>query len=198
MKTLDDILAASQSLDREDLDQDSWLEEQMEYSTEVVQYVEIDGRRYPRPIRKVPTSLRRKQSDSSLTGSSDRTKRESKSVAYRDTRYTTLLAAKGSFTEKSDLGITDANKSLCRPLLESAQDVPKHSLFRNDLFEKTCRKIQDTNEARVITGLIKLLTFIAIFSPIDSSHNIASAPDKIISTVLQRVVNVSQSYVRNV
>ena len=142
---------------REDLEQDSWLEEQMEYSTEVVQYVEIDGRRYPRPVRKVPTSLRRKQSDSSLTGSSDQTNRESKSVAYRDTRYTTLLAAKGSFTDKSDLGITDASKSLCRRLLESAQDVPKDSLFRDDLFEKTCRKIQDRNEARVIQDISRLI-----------------------------------------
>ena len=61
---------------REDLEQDSWLEEQMDYSTQVVQYVEINGLRYPRPIRKAPTSLRRKQSDSSLTGSSDQKKKK--------------------------------------------------------------------------------------------------------------------------
>jgi len=142
---------------REDLEQDSWLEEQMEYSTQVVEYVEINGFRYPRPIRKAPTSLRRKQSDSSLTGSSDQNKRESKSVAYRDTRYTTLLAAKGSFMDKSDLDITDASKSLCRRLLESEQDVPKDSLFRDDLFERTCRKIQDRNEARVIQDISRLI-----------------------------------------
>ncbi len=129
----------------------------MEYSTQVVQYVEINGFRYPRPIRKAPTSLRRKQSDSSLTGSSDQNKRESKSVAYRDTRYTTLLAAKGSFMDKSDLDITDASKSLCRRLLESEQDVPKDSLFRDDLFERTCRKIQDRNEARVIQDISRLI-----------------------------------------
>jgi len=129
----------------------------MEYSTQVVQYVEINGFRYPRPIRKAPTSLRRKQSDSSLTGSSDQNKRESKSVAYRDTRYTTLLAAKGSFMDKSDLDITDASKSLCRRLLESEQDVPKDSLFRDDLFERTCRKIQDRNEARVIQDISQLI-----------------------------------------
>ncbi len=142
---------------REDLEQDSWLEEQMEYSTQVVEYVEINGFRYPRPIRKAPTSLRRKQSDSSLTGSSDQNKRESKSVAYRDTRYTTLLAAKGSFMDKSDLDITDASKSLCRRLLDSEQDVPKDSLFRDDLFERTCRKIQDRNEARVIQDISRLI-----------------------------------------
>ncbi len=129
----------------------------MEYSTQVVEYVEINGFRYPRPIRKAPTSLRRKQSDSSLTGSSDQNKRESKSVAYRDTRYTTLLAAKGSFMDKSDLDITDASKSLCRRLLDSEQDVPKDSLFRDDLFERTCRKIQDRNEARVIQDISRLI-----------------------------------------
>ena len=48
----------------------------MDYSTQVVQYVEINGFRYPRPIRKAPTSLRRKQSDSSLTGSSDQKKKK--------------------------------------------------------------------------------------------------------------------------
>jgi len=129
----------------------------MEYSTQVVEYVEINGFRYPRPIRKAPTSLRRKQSDSSLTDSSDQNKRESKSVAYRDTRYTTLLAAKGSFMDKSDLDITDASKSLCRRHLESEQDVRKDSLFRDDLFERTCRKIQDRNEARVVQDISRLI-----------------------------------------
>ena len=99
----------------------------MDYSTQVVQYVEINGFRYPRPIRKAPTSLRRKQSDLSLTGSSDQKRRESKSCAYRDTRYITLLESKGSFMNKSDSGITDASKSLCRRLLDSDQDVPKDS-----------------------------------------------------------------------
>src|SRR6202012_3324060 len=106
---------------------------------QVVQYVEINGRRYPRPIRKVPTSLRRKQSDSSLTGSSDQKKRESKSAPYRDTRYTTLLAAKGSYMEKSDSGITDTSLAWCKTLLNSEQTIPKDSLFRDDVFETTCR-----------------------------------------------------------
>ena len=129
----------------------------MDYSTQVVQYVEINGFRYPRPIRKAPTSLRRKQSDSSLTGSSDQKKRESKSAAYRDTRYTTLLESKGSFMDNSDLGVTDASRSLCRRLLDSDQDVPKDSLFRDDLFETTCRKIQDRNEARIIQDIARLI-----------------------------------------
>lgn len=122
-------------------------------SPPVVQYVEINGINYPRPVRKAPTSLRRKQSDTSLTGSSDQKKRESKSAAYRDTRYTTLLAAKGSYMEKSDLGVTNTSLTWCKTLLNSEQMVPKASLFRDDIFEATCRKVQDRNEARVIRSI---------------------------------------------
>lgn len=129
----------------------------MEESNQVVQYVEIDGRSYPRPIRKVPTSLRRKQSDSSLSGSSDQNKRESKSAPYRDTRYTTLLAAKGSYMKKSDLGIADTSRAWCTTLLDSVQTVPEDSLFRDDIFEKTCGKTDDRNEARVIQDIARLM-----------------------------------------
>ena len=143
---------------REDLEQDSWLEEQMEYSTQVVQYVEINGFRYPRPIKKAPTSLRRKQSDSSLTGSSDQNKRESKSVAYRDTRYTTLLEGKGSYMrEFDDDNIPKDMEDLCQMLLKKEQTVPQDSLFRKDIFKKTCRKIEDRNEARVIQDIARLI-----------------------------------------
>lgn len=143
---------------REAFERDSWLEEQMEESNQVVQYVEINGRSYPKPIRKVPTSLRRRQSDSSLTGSSDQKKREGKSAQYRDTRYTTLLAAKGSYMERSDLGVTNASLIWCKTLLNSKQTVPKDSLFRDDIFEATCRKVQDRNEARVIRSISPCIT----------------------------------------
>ena len=123
----------------------------MEYSTQVVQYVEINGFRYPRPIRKAPTSLRRKQSDSSLTSSSDQNERESKSAAYRDTRYTTLLEGKGSYMrEFDDDNIPKDMEDLCQILLKKEQTVPQDSLFRKDIFKKTSRKIEDRNEARVI------------------------------------------------
>lgn len=140
---------------REDFfEHDSWLEEQMEQlPPPTVQYVGIDGVRYPQPIQKAPTSLRRKQSDSSLTGSSDQKKREGKSAPYRDTRYTALLAAKGSYMEKSNLGITDSSLSNCKALLSLDQTIPNDSLFRDDLFEETCRRVQDRNEDRVIRSI---------------------------------------------
>ena len=59
--------------------------------------------------------------------------------------------------DKLDLGITDASKSLCRHLLDSDQDVPKDSLFWDNLFETTCRKIQDRNEVRIIQDTARLI-----------------------------------------
>jgi hypothetical protein len=60
---------------------------------------------------------------SSITPS-DQKPREAKSAPYTRLSYTTVLATKGSFIDKSDLGITDISKSLCRILLEKEQTVP--------------------------------------------------------------------------
>jgi len=138
---------------REDLEQDSWLEEQMENSTEIVKYVETNGLRLLCPIRKAPNSVRRKQSDSSLNGSSNQKSRESKSAKYRNASYTILLERKGTYMDKSDLDITKGSKDLCQRLLELEQALPKDLLFRDDLFEKTCRKTKDRNKARVIQDI---------------------------------------------
>ncbi|KAI4221326.1 MAG: hypothetical protein L6R40_008640 [Gallowayella cf. fulva] len=142
---------------KEDLEQDSWLEEQMENPTQDIKYVEVNGFRLPCPIRKAPTSVRRKQSDSSLNSSGDQTNREKKSSPYRTVRYTTLLEGKGSYMYKSDLGITKGSKDLYSRLLGLEQAVPMDSLFRDDLFEKTCRKIEDRNEAKVIQDIARLI-----------------------------------------
>ncbi|KAL9123704.1 MAG: hypothetical protein Q9217_006892, partial [Psora testacea] len=142
---------------REDLEQDSWLEGQMENPIQDIKYVEVNGFRLPCPIRKAPTSVRRKQSDSSLNSSGDQTNREKKSAPYRTVRYTTLLEGKGSYIYKSDLGITKGSKDLYSRLLGLEQAVPIDSLFRDDLFEKTCRKIEDRNEARVIQDITRLI-----------------------------------------
>ena len=142
---------------REDLEENSWLKEQMENPIQDIKYVEVNGLRLPCPIRKASISLRRKQSDSSLNESSDQTNREKKSAPYRTARYTTLLEGKGSYMYKSDLGITKASKDLYRRLLELKQSVPEDSLFRDDLFEEACRKLEDRNEARVIQDIARLI-----------------------------------------
>ncbi len=58
---------------------------------------------------------------------------------------------------KSDLGIIKGSKDLYSRLLGLEQAVPMDSLFRDDLFEKTCRKIEDRNEARVIQDIARLI-----------------------------------------
>ena len=138
---------------------DSWLEEQMEQpSISVVQYVVINGMKYPRPAQKVQASVRRRPSETSLTGSTDQKKNnEGKIAPYRDNRYTMLLAAKGSYMKKFDLGISDTSRIWCTTLLNSAQTVPEDSPFRDDKFEKTCEKIEDRNEARVIQDIARLI-----------------------------------------
>ncbi|KAM0413564.1 hypothetical protein ACHAPT_013659 [Fusarium lateritium] len=107
-------------------------------------------------------SLVRKRSNSATSTStsttpSDQKPREEKSAPYRDPRYETLLGTKGSFMTKSRLDVASASKSLARSLLEATQAVPEDSLFRDDIFESTCQKIQNRNEARVIQDISRLI-----------------------------------------
>ena len=73
--------------------------------------------------------------------------REKKSALYRDRRYKTFVMTKGSFVDRSDLAITNASKTLCHTQLRRKQTLPQDSLFRNNIFESTCQKV-DRNEAR--------------------------------------------------
>jgi hypothetical protein len=67
--------------------------------------------------KKSSSSLRSKQSEaSSIAPSSipsDQKPRDIKSSLYTRPSYTTVLGTKGSFMDKSDLGITDTSKMLC-------------------------------------------------------------------------------------
>ncbi|KAF2754465.1 hypothetical protein EJ05DRAFT_456610 [Pseudovirgaria hyperparasitica] len=136
------------------LEHDSWLDEIMaQPPISAVKYAECNGFKYPIPMKKAPGSLRRKQSDSSLTWTSDQQTRESKSNAYRDSRYSMLLAIKGSYMDKSDLGISNTSLSSYKTLLSTDQTIPPDSLFRDDVFEAACRGVQDRNEARIIRSI---------------------------------------------
>jgi hypothetical protein len=104
--------------------------------------------------KKSSSTLSRKRSNS--TTPSDRPGEE-KSAPYRDPRYKTLLATKGSFMDKSELDIADESKKLCRTLLETAQKLPKDSLFRDDIFDTTCQRVEDRNEARVLRDINPLI-----------------------------------------
>lgn len=108
------------------------------------------------------SSLRGKQSEAgsaapSSTTPSDQKPREAKSAPYQSPQYKILLETKGSFMRKSDLGIADTSKTVCRTLLEAEQIVPEDSLFQDDLFDETCEMIQDRNEAKVIQDIARLI-----------------------------------------
>lgn len=112
--------------------------------------------------KKSSSSLRGKQSEaSSVTPSSttpsDQKPREAKSIPYTRPSYETVLATKGSFMSKSDLGITDISKKLCRNLLEAKQSVPEDTLFRDDLFDETCESVRARNEAMVVRDISPLI-----------------------------------------
>ncbi|KAK4170682.1 hypothetical protein QBC36DRAFT_126416 [Triangularia setosa] len=58
---------------------------------------------------------------------------------------------------KSPLGLASASQALCRSLLENKPLVPSDTLFRDDIFETTCQKIEDKNEARIIQDISRLI-----------------------------------------
>ncbi|KAL7784858.1 hypothetical protein V8C37DRAFT_395118 [Trichoderma ceciliae] len=100
---------------------------------------------------------RKRSNSGSSTTPSDQKPREEKGAQYRDQRYETLLATKGSFMVKSRLDIFSQSKTLCKSLLETKQAFPENSLFHDDLFDSTCQKIHNKNEARVIQDISRLI-----------------------------------------
>ena len=138
---------------RKDFEKDSWLEK----------YWEPENNLNHLPARKKSSSfLRSNQSETSFattscTTPSGRKSRAANDVPYQDPRYETLLATKGSFMDESELGITDASRSLCQTLFKKKQTVPQESLFRDDLFRKTCEDIRHRNKARVLQDITRLI-----------------------------------------
>ena len=112
--------------------------------------------------KKSSLSLRGKQSEDGSTAPSSTTPshqmpREAKSTPYKRPSYETVLATRGSFMGKFDLGITDVSKRLCRNLLEAEQPIPQDTLFRDDLFDETCESVRARNEAMVVRDISPLI-----------------------------------------
>ncbi|KAL5351929.1 hypothetical protein ACLOAV_003791 [Pseudogymnoascus australis] len=106
--------------------------------------------------RKSSSSLRGKQSEASSTPS-DQKPREAKSTPYTRPSYESVLATKGSLMDEFDGDITEGSKDFCQSLLRSKQTYPQNSLFRDDLFNTTCRKIRNRNEAMIIRDISLLI-----------------------------------------
>ncbi|MCJ1357479.1 MAG: hypothetical protein MMC33_007475 [Icmadophila ericetorum] len=134
--------------------------------------------------KKSSSSLRGKQLETgsaapSSTTPSDQKPREAKSAPYQSPQYRILLETKGSFMRKSDLGIADTSKTVCRTLLEAQQIVPEDSLFQDDLFDETCEMIQDRNEAKVIQDVARLI--------VPSAQSLAIRGAKHLKTLIESV-----------
>ena len=133
---------------------------------------------FPLAQKKSSSSLRRKASESGASTPSDQKPREEKSAPYRHPGYEALLATKNSFMKKSAEGITNTSKDFCRAMLDSEQDPPPHSLFRDDVFDKTCQKLQNRNEAMIIQDIGRLIVpsaqNLAIFGANHLEHLIES------------------------
>lgn len=83
---------------------------------------------------------------------------DDKSVVYKSPGYALELELKGeSYLFESPEGITENDELLCQRLLNTVQSVPQDTLFRDDLFNETCRKIQSRNEARVAEDISPLI-----------------------------------------
>ena len=104
--------------------------------------------------KKSSASLRRKSSESSLQTPSDQLPREVKSAQYRTVEYEIGLEKKGSYMCKFKDGCKQEH---LEGLLYSEQIVPQDSLFCDDLFDKTCEKIRNRNEAMVIRDIGSLI-----------------------------------------
>ncbi|KAL8683230.1 MAG: hypothetical protein Q9224_006705, partial [Gallowayella concinna] len=104
--------------------------------------------------KKSSTSFPRKQSLSSIRTPSDQLPREVKSAQYKDSDYAVELENEGSYMRDFDEdNVPNTIRDLCQTLLETEQTVPQDSLFRDDLFKRTCRQLQDRNEAMIIRDI---------------------------------------------
>jgi len=104
--------------------------------------------------KKSSSSLRRKNSESSLQTPSDQLPREVKSAQYRTVEYEISLEKKGSYMYKFKDGCKQEH---LEGLLYSEQTVPQNSLFLDDLLDKTCEKIRNRNEAMIIQDITRLV-----------------------------------------
>lgn len=91
------------------------------------------------------------------TAPSDQRPREAKSAPYRDVRYTKLLATNGSFMNEDNGGIAEKSMALVQNLLDQEQEVPQETLFRDDIFKMTLRKLKDKNVTRIIRDISLLI-----------------------------------------
>jgi hypothetical protein len=103
--------------------------------------------------------LESNSSSSSLDTKSETTDgliRKGKTTAARSRLYEMTLEQVGIHMTGGP-GVTSSCQDLCRSLLETEQPLPPDSLFREDRFRKTCERLHNENEAKIIRDISPLL-----------------------------------------
>ncbi|KAL8960216.1 MAG: hypothetical protein Q9193_003042 [Seirophora villosa] len=129
------------------------------------------------------SSLCRKTSQSSIQTPSDQPPRESKSTQYNSPDYEIRLEQKGSYMREAndidDGAKGEDMKKFCNTLLGRHQKLPQDTLFRDDLFKKTCEKVRNRNEAVVVQDITRLI--------VPSAQNLAIYGDKLLDHLYETV-----------
>ncbi|KAK0832552.1 hypothetical protein LTS02_018245, partial [Friedmanniomyces endolithicus] len=122
------------------------------------------------------SSRSRKNSDADSTtpsssNQSNQQSREQKSAEYNKPQYETVLATRGILMEASAGGVSRTSRSFCKELFEREQELPKDTMFEDDLFDITCKNIRNRNETRVIRDIALLIVPSAeIFATRGATH----------------------------
>ncbi|KIX01039.1 uncharacterized protein Z518_10105 [Rhinocladiella mackenziei CBS 650.93] len=78
------------------------------------------------------------------------------SLHIGDVNHPVVLATKGSFMRRSDAGLIDEDKALCKELLRAVQPKSVNPLF-NDLYDRFNTLLRDRSESRIYLELHPLI-----------------------------------------
>ncbi|KAI4172145.1 MAG: hypothetical protein LQ346_008653, partial [Caloplaca aetnensis] len=108
--------------------------------------------------RKSVTSLRRKRSDPGLGSSVTPSDVTTNDAPYRHPNYEFIMEKEGgSFLRDHVQGITQESEAFCQSLLDTQQAIPGDTIFRDDVFAKSCAQLQGKNEARIFKDCTPLI-----------------------------------------
>lgn len=88
-------------------------------------------------------------------------KTEDKSLSYKNLVYKRELAIRGADLDEAKERIVEDSKTLCETLFTTKQTTLHNILFQDDLFEKTCLKLRNRNEARIVEDILPLIALLA-------------------------------------
>ncbi|KAL7924679.1 hypothetical protein ACQKWADRAFT_285659 [Trichoderma austrokoningii] len=102
--------------------------------------------------KKKPSSRKRSEPSSMGSDTGDQ------NISYRSRRFVQVLRLHGSIFEMSKrYSIANESQALCETLLNHRQDLPRESLFDDDIFEITCQRVAASKEVVVVRDILPLI-----------------------------------------